>query len=228
MGNPEQKVVPLSRIQRLIGKRMSASKATKPCFYIGLKADVTELMDQRHKLKKALGIKITTNSFYIRALALAAKKYPLMVGRLEAGTIRIADVINVGFAVNAPQGLVVPVVKNAEQKTLAQIAREEKTLTEKARSNHLLLEDIEGETIGLSNLGAYDIDSFIGIVPPPASTILSVGNVIHTTVPFNGEPTERKIVTLTLAADRRIIEEVYAAKFLNHIKEELENLQHLI
>ena len=228
MGNPEQKIVPLTRIQRLIGKRMSASKHQKPCFYIGLKADVTELMGGRHKLKKSLGIKITTNAFYIRALALASKKYPLMAGRLEGEGIKIAETINVGFAVNAPQGLVVPVIKKAEEKTLAEIAREEKILTDKARSNRLALEDMEGETIALSNLGAYDIDSFIGIVPPPASTILAVGNVINSVVPASGEASVRKMVSLTLAVDRRIAEEVYAAKFLNFIKEQLGDPERLM
>lgn len=207
---------------------MLKSKAEKPCFYIEAKADVTELMALRPKLRKSLGVKITTNAFYIRALAIAVKKYPLMVGRLNGETVNIADSINVGFAVNAPQGLVVPVIKNADQKTLAQIARLEKNLTDKARSNTLTLEEMEGETIALSNLGAYGIDSFLGIVPPPASTILSVGNVIRQAIPKNGKPVKRKILSLSLAIDHRIINGTYASKFLNFIKEMLQNPQQLV
>jgi pyruvate dehydrogenase E2 component (dihydrolipoamide acetyltransferase) len=94
-----------------------------------------------------------------------------------SAVVRVADSVNVGFAVSSSQGLVVPVVKDAQDKTLAEIAREEKLLTNKARSNKMTLEDIEGETIALSNLGAYDIDSFLGIVPPPISTILTAGKV---------------------------------------------------
>ena len=219
--------VPLTQIQRLIGERMLKAKQSKPCFYIELKADVTELMDLRPKLRKSLGVKITTNAFFIRALATAAKKYPLMAGRHDGDNIRIADAINVGFAINAPQGLVVPVIKNAEKKTLAEIASREKILTEKARSNKLTLTEMEGETIALSNLGAYGIDSFVGIVPPPTSTILAVGNVVPTVIPKDGKAIMRKMVSLTLAVDRRIINEVYAAKFLKFIKEQLQNPQQL-
>ena len=195
---------------------------------------MTELMALRPKLSKSLGIKITSNAFLIRALALAAKKYPIMVGMFEPQVasnqpqIRIADAINIGFAVHAPQGLVVPVIKNAEQKTLAQIAQLEKLLTEKARSNKLTLDEMQGQTIGLSNLGAYGIDSFLGIVPPSASTILAVGNVLKTAVPQDHKISLHKMINLSLAADHRVTDGVYAAEFLSFIKKHLQNPQQLI
>jgi len=207
---------------------MLKSKQSKACFYLEAKADVTELMALRPKLRKSLGVRITTNAFYIHILGLAAQKYPLAVGRLQGDSITIAERINVGFAVNAPQGLVVPVVKDAADKTLPEIAREEKLLTDKARDNKLTLEEIEGETIALSNLGAYDIDSFLGIIPPPASTILSVGNVVAKVVCREGEITVRKMLSLSVAADRRVISETYAAEFLNFIKDRLQNPQQVI
>jgi len=228
LDNPVKKHIPRTRIQKLIGERMLKAKQSKPCFYIELKADVTELMGMRPKLKKQEGVKITTNAFYIRALATSVKEHPLMIGRLDGGSIRIADCINVGFAVNAPQGLVVPVIKDADEKTLIEVARLEKLLTEKARSNKLTLEDVEGETIALSNLGSYGVDSFVGIVPLPASTILAVGNVINEIVPKDGKATVRKMVSLTLAVDRTVVDEVYAARFLNLIKEQLQNPHRLV
>ena len=221
-------LIPLTRIQKLIGQRMLESKQSKPCFYLEAKADVTELMSLRPKLRKSLGVKITTNAFYIHILGLAAKKYPLVVGRLEGDEITIAERVNVGFAVNAPQGLVVPVVKDAADKMLVQIAREEILLTDKARDNKLTLEEIEGETIALSNLGVYGVDSFLGIIPPPASTILSVGNVVPAFVCRDGEITERKILSFSVAADRRVLGEIYAAEFLNHIKDHLQNPHQVI
>jgi pyruvate dehydrogenase E2 component (dihydrolipoamide acetyltransferase) len=220
--------IPLTRIQKLIGERMLQSKQSKPCFYIESKADVTELMGLRPKLRKSLGVKITTDAFYVRALALAAKRNPLMLGRIDGDNIKIPDSINVGFAVNAPQGLVVPVIKDADKKTLAEIAELEQMLTEKGRDNKLTLEEMEGETIALSNLGAYGIDSFLAIVPPPTSNVLAVGNVNREIVPINGKPTERKMVSLSLAVDRRVVDEVYAAKFLNTICEQLQNPQELV
>ena len=235
MDNPTKKHISLTRIQKLIGERMLQSKRGKPCFYIGLKADITELMGLRPRLRKSLGVKITTDAFYVRALALAVKKYPLMLGRFDDDNSKIPDSINVGFAVNAAQGLVVPVIKEADKKTLAEIADLEKVLTEKARSNKLTLEEMEGETIALSNLGAYGVDSFFGIVPPPASIILAVGNVIREVVLHrtpdgaeDGKAVMRKMVSLTLAVDRRVIDEVYAAKFLNTICEQLQNPQQLV
>jgi len=233
--NPTKKHIPLTRIQKLIGKRMLQSKLSKPCFYIELKADVTELMGLRPRLRKSLGVKITTDAFYVRALVLAVKKYPLMLGRVDGDNIKIPDSINVGFAVNAAQGLVVPVIKDADKKTLAEIAELEGVLTEKARSNKLTLEEMEGETIALSNLGAYGVDSFFGIVPPPTSTILAVGNVIKEVVlrrtpdgAEGGKAVVRRMVSLTLAVDRRVIDEVYAAKFLSFIKEQLQNPKQLV
>lgn len=220
--------IPLTRIQKLIGRRMLQSKRAKPCFYIESKADVTQLMAIRPKFRKSLGVRITTNAFYIRALGLAARQFPLVIGSFDGDSVRVADEINVGFAVNAPQGLVVPVIKHAGRKTLSEIAREEKLLTDKARDNKLTLEEIEGETIALSNLGAYGTDSFIGIVPPPTTSILAVGNVIHTVVPRGREMTERKIVSLSLAADGRVLNEIYAAQFLGLIKEQLQAPEQLI
>ena len=218
----------LTRIQKLIGERMLQSKQGKPCFYIEVKADVTELMGLRPKLRKTLGVRITTDAFYVRAMAMAARQYPLVLGRVDGDNIKIPDSINVGFAVNAPQGLVVPVIKDADRKTLAEIAELEQALTERGRDNKLTLEEMEGGTIALSNLGAYGIDSFLGIVPPPTSTVLAVGNANREIVPIDGKPTERKIVSLSLAADSRVIDEVYAAKFLNTICEQLQNPQQLL
>lgn len=220
--------VPLTRIQKLIGKRMLQSKHNKPSFYMEVEADVTELMAFRPKLRKSLGVKITTNTFYIHALALGVEKYPLLAGRLYGDNIKIPDHVNIGFAVNAPQGLVVPVIRDAGRKTLPQIAVEEQTLTDKARDNLLILKDIEEETVALSNLGIYGIDSFFGIIPPPASVILAVGNIIRKFLPIDGIPSVRRIVSLSLAVDRKEIDEIYAAKFLIFIKEHLQNPKRLM
>jgi pyruvate dehydrogenase E2 component (dihydrolipoamide acetyltransferase) len=220
--------IPLTRVQKLIGRRMLYSKLTKPCFYLESKADVTELMTIRPKLRKSLGVRITTNAFYIRALALAARQYPLATGRFDDDGIRLADAINVGFAVNAPQGLVVPVVKNACDKALSEIAGEEQHLTDRARDNELTLEEMEGETVALSNLGAYGTDSFLGIVPPPASTILSVGNVLAEVVCRDGRIAVRKMVSLSIAADHRVMDTLYAARFLNSIRERLQDPHQVI
>ena len=219
--------IALSRIQKLIGARMLQSKQEKPCFYLESVADVTDFMGMRPSLRKSLGVKVTTNAFYIRALAAAAARYPLVAavppGPGVCESVVVPRSINVGFAVNAPQGLVVPVIKQAQGKNLGEIAQLEKTLTELARDNKLSLEQMTGANVALSNLGPYDIDWFVGIVPPQTSTILAVGKVIRTAMPRDGKLVERKTVSLTLAADHRILEGAYAGRFLSFLAERLEN-----
>lgn len=207
---------------------MMQSKAEKPCFYLSARADVTDMMKLRPKLRKATGIKITTSAFYLYAVARTVDEYPLIIGRINNSSIKIPHGVNIGFAVNAPQGLVVPVMKKADTKTLAQIAEEEKLLTGKARDNELTLEDMEDETIALSNLGAYDVDSFIGIVPPQATSILTIGNVLRDITPVNAQPQARRTVSFTLAVDHRIVNGNYAARFLNSFIKRLEHPQRII
>jgi pyruvate dehydrogenase E2 component (dihydrolipoamide acetyltransferase) len=225
--HPTKTSVPLTRIQKLIGRRMIFSKRTKPCFYLESQIDVTDLMAMRPKLRKSLGIRITSNTFFIHALALAAKQFPIVLGAVRGEYVRIADAVNVGFAVNTPQGLVVPVIRNADTRSLSEIAHEEDELVTKARSNKLTLDEIENETIALSNLGVYGTDSFFGIVPPPASTILAIGNVIKTAVPMGAEIVPRKLMSLTVAADIRVVSETYAAEFFGYLRGLLENPQQL-
>jgi len=235
--NPRPADVPLSHIQKLIAGRMLAAKRCKPCFYLEVTADVTELMAIRHNLSRALGVKVTSQAFLIHVLGMAARQYPLMVGRYlrpdeedptAGAVIRIADGVNVGFAVNGPQGLVVPVIKNAQDKSLAAIAGEEKLLTDRARANKLTLEDLADQTIGLSNLGVYDIDSFIAIAPPPVTAILAAGKISLAAVPQDGHVAVRKMMSLTLSADHRVVHCEYAARFLHFFAEQLEDPEKLL
>jgi len=252
---------PLTRIQKLIASRMLASKLSKPCFYIEAHADVGEILTFRKKLTKKAATKITTNTFFLRALAVSTRQFPRMIGLLEDGCVRIAEHVNVGFAVNAPQGVIVPVIKDADRKSLSQIAEQEQRFVQHARSNDLPLADMEGETIALSNLGAYGVDAFAAIIPPPATAILAVGNVLREVVPVEACPEAagstqgvslsrsegldrvegvspsirgqdardtrntavRKAVRFTLAVDRRVVDEIYAARFLRAIVERVEN-----
>ena len=225
--HPTKINAPLTRIQKLIGRRMVFSKQTKPCFYLESQIDVTDLLALRPKLRKSLGIRVTSNTFFIHALALAARQFPIVLGAIRGQYVKIAEAVNVGFAVNTPQGLVVPVIRDADTKSLSEIARQEDELIIKARSNKLTLDEIENETIALSNLGVYGTDSFLGIVPPPASTILAIGNVIKTAVPIGSEILPRKLMSLTVAADRRVVSENYGAEFFSYLRELLENPQQL-
>lgn len=221
-------VVQLTSIQKLIGERMLHSKRHKPCFYLGIKADVTELMGLRRTYSKSVSVRVATNDFCIAAMGMAIEKYPLMAGQFDGDHIQIANNIDIGLAVAAPQGLIVPIVREANKKTLPQIAKESAELVNRGRSNDLLPDDMHGAVITLTGLGMYGIDSFIAIASPCQCSILAIGKPAKTVVPINNDIVFRKIVSLTLAADHRIVNGVYAAKFLKEVVGLLEQPRRLM
>ena len=214
----QEKIVPLTRIQKLVGERMLTSKRTQPCFYLTAQADVGEIYKIRRPLSKRLGVRISMNDFFIRAIAVAVEKYPLMTqGR-----------INVGLAVASPGGLVAPAIKDANLKTLADVAKETMELVEKARNNKLTLDDLDRACITLTMLGMFGIDSFLAIPAPGQQSILSAGKIIDQPVPCGGEIKVRKIIEFGLAADATKVSPDYAAKFLVEITTLVSNPQKLI
>lgn len=196
---------------------MLESKQTKPCFYLTARADIGEINEIRRPMSKKLGTRISMNDFFIRAIALAVKKYPLMA----------AGQINIGLAVASPSGLVVPVIKNADSKSLADIAKESAELIEKARNNKLAINDLEGACITLTALGMFGIDSFLAIPSPGQRSILSVGRITEQPILCGGEITVKKIVEFGLSADATKVEADYAAKFLVEITKLLAEPQKL-
>ena len=217
--------LPLTRIQKLIGKLMFDAKVEQPSCYMQISIDMTELVKIRKPYCKEAGVRVSTNDFIMSAMAKATADYPLLAGRLDEHeeNIIIAEQIGVGLAVAAPQGLVVPVIKDASEKTLPQIANEAIDLLNKARSNKLVPDDFDGANVVLSGLGMYGVDSFYAIAPPGATAIISIGTIDETAVPVGGEIESRKIMSAGLAVNRKIVDETYAARFLNCVKEKLED-----
>jgi pyruvate dehydrogenase E2 component (dihydrolipoamide acetyltransferase) len=215
--------IPVTRIQKIIASRMLWSKANIPCFYLKEQADLTDLAAFRRQFGRSRGVKISTNDCIICAMARAVAEYPLMAGQLAGDYIEIAQTVSVGLAVAAPQGLVVPVIKDAHKKTLVEIAKDTQTLTDMARSNKLKLADLEGACITLSNLGVYEIESFYAVSPPHQCSIVAVGQTLDMCVPKDGRFVERKMMMITLSADYRVVTATYAAAFLNHIIQQLRN-----
>ena len=222
------KHIPLSRIQKLIGQRMLESKRTQPCFYMTARADVGAIVEGRRQISKQLGTRISMNDFFIRAMAIAVEKYPLIAGSFKDDHIEITESVNIGLAVAAPKGLVVPVVKNANNKSIAEIAKETGELIEKARNNKLRLDELSGACITLTALGMFGIDSFLAIPSPGQCGILSVGKIIEQPVPCDGNIEIKKFVEFGLAVDGRIVGADYAAKFLVETTNLIANPQKLI
>ena len=225
--------IPLSRIQKITAERMLRSKREIPCFYLTVKADVTDLVALRTKLNETSDVKISYNDFIIKAVATGLEKYPIMTGQLAGDTIRLAEAINIGLAISVPGGLVAPILKDVNKKDVKQIARDSKALIERARSNKLAPTDLEGGCITVSNLGALGIDNFIPIVVPGQCSILGIGRITDTCVPDSGkEPASRepnilvrKLMNMTLSVDHKVANGAYAAQFLDFVRRVLEDTE---
>lgn len=222
--------LPLTRIQKLIGTYMLQSKQTKANGYLRMRADLTDLAMIRKKYCRKTKNRVTTNDFFIYAIAQAIVKYPLMAATIDEtlGNLVIPEKIGVGFAVAAPQGLVVPVIQNMNVKTLPETAQASDLLLKKARSDQLVPDDFDGANIVLSGLGMYGIESFYAISPPSATGIISIGNFEDVVTATPGGFETRKMMYVSLAFDQRLIDEFYAVKFLKHIVDLLQNPQELI
>jgi pyruvate dehydrogenase E2 component (dihydrolipoamide acetyltransferase) len=216
--------IPLNRLQKITAERMLKSKREIPCFYLTVKADVTNLVELRTKLNRTGSMKIAYNDFIMRTVAIGLQKFPLMTGQLAGDAIKLANTINVGLAVSTPSGLIVPVVKDVHKKNVKQIAADTKALIEKAQDEKLLLTDLEGACITVSNLGAFGIESFIPIVIPGQCSILGIGRITDTCVPNNGSVMVRKLMNMTLSVDHKVANGAYAAQFLDFVRKLLEDV----
>ena len=220
--------IQLNKLQRITAQRMLKSKREIPCFYLTVKADVTDLVELRTKLNETGDVKISYNDFIIKAVAIGLEKFPIMTGQLADDTIQLAESINIGLAVSVPDGLIVPVIKDVNKKDVMRIARDRGELIEKAHNNKLLLTDLEGACITVSNLGAFGIESFIAIVIPGQCSILGIGQITDTCVPDNGDIAVRKLMNLTLSVDHRVANGTYAAQFLDFVRKLLKDTSNFV
>jgi pyruvate dehydrogenase E2 component (dihydrolipoamide acetyltransferase) len=220
--------IPLSRWQRIIADKMIQSKRQIPCFYLNIRADVTELSELREKLNKTAQEKIAFNDFLMVALAKGMKHYPVMTGQLGHDCIILAATIDIGLAVSTDNGLVAPVVRDIGSKTLSQVAAASHDLIARTKENKLNADDLAGGCITISNLGGLGIDSFIPIAIPGQCSILGVGRITETPTPSGkGDILIRKIMNLNLSVDHRVANGADAAQFLDFIKKLLEHPEEL-
>jgi len=215
--------VAINRHKKIVGDKMLQSKREIPCFYLTSRVDATELVQLRAKLNKTSDVKISFNDFIVRAVAGGLKQYPIMTGQLAGDFIQLAETIDIGLAISTEEGLVAPLVRDADKKTVAQIAAYSKDLVAKAKANKLSLDDLEGGCITVSNLGGFGIDSFIPIVVPGQCSILGIGMITDTCVPDGGNLLVRKLMNLTLSVNHRIVNGADAAQFLDFVRKLLEN-----
>ncbi len=220
--------VPLSRIAKITAEKMLQSKREKPCFYLNITVDVTELTAYRERLNKSAEIKISINDFIIRALALGLTQWPIMTGKLESDNILLADSIGIGLATTIKGQIVFPVIKNVDKKNLTQIAQYHIALIERTEAGKLTPDDFEDGCITISNLGQLGIDLFIPIVQPGQCSILGVGKISDTCFLEKDHTVVHKLMKMTLAVDHRIANGAEASQFLSCVGKLLEDPQRLV
>ena len=219
----EYEVVPMTRMRSVIAKRMLQSVQQIPAFQATVSVDMTAAMALRETFKQKKDVKLSYNDMLAKAVAVAAKKYPLINARYEQDEVRVYRHTNVGLAVGLEDALVVPVVKGIDEKGLAQIAQDYKALVKKAREGKLAPTDMGCGSVTISNLGMYDVDSFVAIVNPPESCILAVGSIKVQPV-WDGEKFQPVYqMNITGSFDHRIIDGAYGAQFLQELKMLMEN-----
>ncbi|GGF99516.1 dihydrolipoamide acetyltransferase component of pyruvate dehydrogenase complex [Paenibacillus albidus] len=217
----EVKRVPMNSMRKIIAKRMLESQAVSPAVTYNMKLDTTALGALRQQLKDTL--KVTYTDLLVSIVARSLLEFPLLNCSIEGTELVMRNYVNIGVAVGLEEGLVVPVVKNAYQKGLAEISQDVKRLAAGARSNTLTSDDLTGGTFTITNLGMYGMESFSPIINQPEVAILGVNAIVDTPVAINGEIIIRPLMNISLTADHRAVDGAVAAQFMQKIKAYVEN-----
>jgi pyruvate dehydrogenase E2 component (dihydrolipoamide acetyltransferase) len=211
-----QEIIPMVGIRKTTAERLSLSARTAPHSTVVMEVDMSNAV----KIHKETQLSYT--EMLVKAVAAALREHKIMNATLDGEQIKVFEDFNVGVAVAAENGLVVPVIRNADGKSLKEIASILQTLVEKARQGELTKNDVTGGTFTITNLGMYGVDVFIPIINPPETAILGVGRVVEKPIAVNGQVTIRPMMQLSLAYDHRIVDGAPAARFLQSIKHILE------
>jgi pyruvate dehydrogenase E2 component (dihydrolipoamide acetyltransferase) len=214
---------PVSQMRKTIARRLAESKFSAPHFYLKMEVEMSQAIESRKAINELSPVKISFNDLVVKAVAIALRSNPKVNSSWLGDKIRYNNHINIGVAMAVEDGLLVPVVRFADNKSLSQIASEVKVYSQKAKDKKLQPSDWEGNTFTISNLGMYGIDDFTAIINPPDACILAVGGIKETPIIKNGQIVPGNIMKLTLSCDHRVVDGATGAAFLQSIKQLLEN-----
>ncbi|MGD8278488.1 MAG: dihydrolipoamide acetyltransferase family protein [Gemmatimonadota bacterium] len=222
---PEVEEVPVTQMRKTIAKRLVTSIGPVPTFYLTIEVDVTRLLAARESVNARLereGGKASINDFIVKAVAMALARHPEVNAQWADTVIRRFRRVHVGVAVAVEDGLITPVVKDADRKGIAQIAVEVRELAARGRERKLQPDEYTGATFSISNLGMFGIDEFTAIINPPESGILAVGQVAEKIVAEMGEAVVRPRMRMTMSCDHRVVDGATGARFLQTVREFIE------
>jgi pyruvate dehydrogenase E2 component (dihydrolipoamide acetyltransferase) len=217
--------VPLTQIRETIAKRLAASIGPIPHFFLTTEVDMERAAEARDALNKQLGDqgKVSFNDIVIKAVALALTKHRACNAWFQDDHIRYWNEVHLGMAVAVDDGLITPVIRDADRKSLAEIGAEAKDLGQKARNRRLKPDEYTGSTFSVSNLGMFDIDQFTAVINPPEAGIIAVGSIVAKPVAEGSQVVVRRRLRLTMSCDHRVIDGATGAQFLKTLKQMLEN-----
>lgn len=213
----------VSQMRKVIARRLSESKFSAPHFYLTMEMDMDNAIQSRKVLNEDAEIRISFNDMIVKACAAALRKHPEINASWFGDKITYHQDINIGVAVAIDEGLMVPVIRNADFKSLSMLKTEIKDLAGRAKDRKLSPEEMSGNTFTISNLGMFDIDEFTAIINPPDACILAVGSIVQKPVVKNGEIVVGNTMKVTLSCDHRIVDGAKGATFLQTLKSYLEN-----
>ncbi|MBP6673000.1 MAG: 2-oxo acid dehydrogenase subunit E2, partial [Bacteroidetes bacterium] len=219
----QTKELPLSMMRKTIAKRLLESKNTIPHFYLTVEMNMKRAMDFRSSFNDATGTKISYNDIVMKAVALALRENPKANSSFFPDKIVQHGRIDVSVAVAVDEGLITPVIRNTDQKTLTEISSETKELAKRAREGKLKPEEFTNGTFTVSNLGMFDIENFAAIINPPEGAILAVGSIVEKPVVENGQIVVGHTMKVTMSCDHRVVDGAVGAQFLQSFKKIMEN-----
>lgn len=218
----ETKQIAHTAMRRTIARRLAESTGPIPHFYLTVDYDVTNLVSMRQQLIDIEGSKVSLNDFIVRAAALALRHHPNVNASWGDEAITQHGEVHVGIAVATPEGLITPVIRNADQKAVSDIAQEVRALADKAKNRKLKPEEYQGSTFTISNLGAWGIEEFTAIINPPNSAILAIGAAEARAVVVDRQVTVRDRMKITMSCDHRVIDGASGADFLKTLRQYVE------
>ncbi len=222
VGEESFEEIPVSQMRKTIAKRLADSKFTSPHFYLTMSIDMDKAVESRAKLNETSPVKISFNDIVLKACAVALRQHPAVNSSWMGDTIRRNHHVHIGVAVAVEDGLLVPVVRFADTKSLSQIAAEVKESAQKAKSKKLQPKDWEGNTFTISNLGMFGIEEFTAIINPPDACILAVGGIAQVPVVKDGQIKIGNVMKLTMSCDHRVVDGATGSAFLQTLKALLE------
>lgn len=227
-GEEEFTEVATSQMRKVIARRLAESMYSAPHFYLTTEINMDKAVAARERLNEFSPVKISYNDIVVKAVAIALRQHPAINAAWLDDRIRYNKHIHIGMAVAVEDGLLVPVIRFADQKSLSHLAAEAKQMATKARERKLAPQEMEGSTFSISNLGMMDIDEFTAIINPPNSCILAVGSIREMPRVINGTIQVAHVMKMTLSCDHRVVDGMTGAKYLKTLKDLLEEPMRLL